>query len=488
MNETDWSQFASPFSWRYGSEAMRRIWSEEHKRRLWRRIWVALAEVQSRVGLVSPEQLDELRAHQDDLDVKRSVAIEAEIHHDLMAEIKTYAEQCPKAGGIIHLGATSTDIEDNADLLRLRDSLSLIRGALKDLLELLAGHIEAEAETPVMGYTHIQPAQPTTLGYRLCQYAQDALIDLQQLDYLCGTIRGKGFKGAVGTSSSYERLLSGTDLSPREMEAQVMEHLGLPAVPVSTQTYPRKYDYLVLNVLAGIAQTLHKFALDLRVLQSPAWGEAREPFGERQVGSSAMPFKRNPIIAEGLCSLARYVASLPRVAWDNASLSILERTLDDSANRRVILPEAFLATDEILRRANMILSGLQINRDAMSRNLATYGPFAATETLLMELVAHGADRQEMHERIREYSMAAWQAVERDLPNPLVESLAADTRIGRYLPPERIGRILESGISVGDAPDRAREFVSILHHALEAAKAGDEVDDGISFNEGTAERI
>ena len=473
MSHTDWSRFASPFSWRYGSEAMRRIWSEEHKRRLWRRIWVALAEVQAQAGLVSREQVEELRAHQDDIDLERSAAIEAEIHHDLMAEIKTYAAQCPGAGGVIHLGATSMDIEDNADALRIRDSLGLIRGALVEALGLLAEHIEAEADTPVMGYTHIQPAQPTTLGYRLCQYAQDALTDLREVDHLRETIRGKGFKGAVGTSASYERLLAGTGLSAREMEARVMECLGLPGVPVSTQTYPRKYDYLVLCALAGIAQTWHKFALDLRVMQSPAWGELREPFGTRQVGSSAMPFKRNPIIAEGLCSLARYVAALPGVAWQNAALSVLERTLDDSANRRAVLPEAFLAADEILRRASKVLSHMQIDRVAMARNLASYGPFAATEALLMELVAQGADRQEMHELIREHSMAAWRAVESGAANPLVDSLAAAPRIRRYLSPARTRQVMEDGARVGDAPARCREFLSVLRTVLRSAKGEDQ---------------
>ena len=464
---TDWSRFLSPFAWRYGSDAMRQLWSEEHKRRLWRRIWVTLADVQSEAGLVSPEQVEELSAHRDDVDVERSAAIEAEIRHDLMAEIKAYAEQCPKAGGVIHLGATSMDIEDNADVLRMHDSLALIRAGLVEVLDVLAQHIEAEAETPVMGYTHIQPAEPTTVGYRLSQYAQDLLTDLQLLDGLHNTIRGKGFKGAVGTSASYQRLLAGTGLSAREMEARVMQRLGIAAVPVSTQTYPRKYDYLVLNTLGGIAQSAHKFALDLRLMQSPPWGEMREPFGKRQVGSSAMPFKRNPIIAEGICSLARYVASLPRVAWDNAALSMLERTLDDSANRRTILPEAFLATDEILRRAQRILKGLQIDRDAMARNLATYGPFAATESLLMELAVHGADRQQMHERIREHSMTAWQAVERSEPNPLFELLAADSRIGGYIPSDRTLQILRSGMSVGDAPERCLNFVTIVRETLQA---------------------
>jgi adenylosuccinate lyase len=465
VKDADWSRFASPFTWRYGSDAMRRIWSEENKHRLWRRIWVALAEVQCQAGLVSQEQVDELRAHQNDVDVDRAMAIDAEIHHDLMAAIKAYAEQCPLAGGVVHLGATSMDIEDNADVLRLREALGLIRGELLEVLRLLAQHIQAQADTPTLGYTHIQPAQPTTLGYRLCQYAQDALIDLTQVDHLLDTLRGKGFKGAVGTSAAYGQLLAGTGMSAREMETLVLERLGVPAVPVSTQTYPRKYDYLTLCVLAGIAQTLHKFGLDLRLLQSPFWGEMREPFGKRQVGSSVMPFKRNPVIAEGMCSLARFVATLPRVAWDNAALSILERTLDDSANRRTILPEAFLATEEILRRGRKILADLQVDRAAMERNLAAYAPFAATEPLLVELVSHGADRQRMHEVIREHSMTAWRAVEADEANPLADLLAKDERVTAFLSPERAREIMQSGPDVGDAPERCREFLSTLRATL-----------------------
>jgi len=473
MTESRWSHFASPFRWRYGSDAMRQVWSEENKHLLWRRIWVTLADVQSQAGLVSQEQVEELRSHQDEVDVERAMAIDRKIHHDLMAAIKAFAEQCPLAGGIIHLGATSMDIEDNADVLRLREALGLIRGELEDVLRLLARHIEAEAGTLVMGFTHIQPAQPTTLGYRLCQYAQDALIDLQQVDHLVRTIRGKGFKGAVGTSAAYDRLLAGTGLSPREMEAQVLERLGIPAVPVSTQTYPRKYDYLTLSVLAGIAQTMHKFALDLRILQSPVWGEMREPFGKRQVGSSVMPFKRNPVVSETICSLTRFVASLPRVAWDNAALSILERTLDDSANRRVVLPEAFLATEEVLIRARKILTGLQIDRAAMRRNLSAYGAFAATESLLVELVAHGADRQKMHEVIREQSMTAWRAVEAGEPNPLADLLASDDRVTAFLSPSRARKVMESSMNVGDAVERCGEFLSILRNALGSSTQGGE---------------
>ncbi|MBM3190501.1 MAG: adenylosuccinate lyase, partial [Chloroflexi bacterium] len=432
-----------------------RLWSEAHKRRLWRRVWVALAAAQAEAGLVTDAQLADLVAHQDDVDWERAQEIEAELRHDLMAEVRTYAEQCPVGGGIIHLGATSMDVEDNADALRLREALSLIRQRLLDALEALAERIEAEADTVCMAYTHLQPAEPTTVGYRLSQYAQDLLADLDELDQALAGIRGKGFKGAVGTSASYAHLLAGRPMSPQEMEARAMARLGLEAFPVSTQTYPRKMDYRVLCVLASVAQSAYKFALDLRLLQSPVYGEMAEPFGRQQVGSSAMPFKRNPITSESICSLARYVAELPRVAWDNAAHSALERTLDDSANRRFVLPSAFLAADDILTRLARIVRGLRIGREAIQHLLAAYGPFAATEPLLMALVVAGADRQEMHERIREGSMAAWAAIQRGEPNPLADLLAGDERIAAYLSPERVRAILAEGAGVGDAPARSR---------------------------------
>jgi adenylosuccinate lyase len=457
--------FLSPFSWRYGSDKMRRIWSEMHKRRLWRRIWVALAEAQAEARIVTQEQLADLRAHEGEVDWERAQALEEELRHDLMAELKTFAEQCPVGGGVIHLGATSMDIEDNADALRLREALLLIRERLVAALLALAERIEAEAETVVMAYTHIQPAELTTLGYRLCQYAQDLLEDLRALDNALPLVRGKGLKGAVGTSASYAHLLEGKGMTPQEMEERVMAHLGLKAFPVTTQTYPRKMDYQVLCVLGGIAQSAHKFCLDLRLLQSPLFGEMAEPFGRQQVGSSAMPFKRNPVTCETVCSLARYVAGLPRVAWDNAALSALERTLDDSANRRVALPEAFLACEEMLARLCRLASGLQIGRTALQRNLAAYGPFAATEPLLMALARAGASRQEMHERIRECSMAAWAAVQRGEANPLADLLAADEAIAHYLPAAEVRRIIAAGAGVGDAPERSRALARALREAV-----------------------
>ncbi len=457
--------YISPFTWRYGGDPMRRLWSEVGKRRLWRRIWVALASVQAEVGLVSAEQVSDLRAHQEEINWERAQELEADLRHDLMAEVRAYAEQCPLGGAIIHLGATSMDIEDNADALRLREGLLLIRERIVALLAAFVERIEAEADTVIMAYTHIQPAEPTTLGYRLSQYAQDFYEDLRALDSALPLVRGKGFKGAVGTSASYEQLLKDRGLTPREMEARIMALLGLPAFPVSTQTYPRKLDYQVLSVLAGIAQSAYKFSLDLRLLQSPLFGELAEPFGQHQVGSSAMPFKRNPVSSESVCSLARYVAELPRVAWDNAAHSALERTLDDSANRRSALPEAFLATDEMLTRVRRVVQGLRLGREAMQRNLQTYGPFAATEPLLMALVQAGADRQEMHERIRECSMAAWARIQRGDAPLLVEQLAGDEAICRYLAPAEIRAIITQGAGVGDAPERSRELAQIIRQAL-----------------------
>jgi adenylosuccinate lyase len=463
--------FLSPFTWRYGSQEMRRVWSEEHKRRLWRRIWVALAGAQREAGLVSEAELDDLRAHQDEVDIARAHEIEAEIGHDLMAEIRAYAEQCAIGGGKIHLGATSADVEDNVDVLRIKEALRLIRQRLMSLLEAFATQIEHYQDLPAMGYTHLQPAEPTTLGYRLCQYAQDLLMDLQSLDNLMKNLRGKGLKGAVGASTSYAQLLKGSGMKPAEavstseLEQLVMEKLELEAMPVSTQVYPRKQDFLVLTTLASIAQSLHRFAFDLRVLQAAPYGELSEPFGARQVGSSAMPFKRNPVTAENICSLARYVSTLPKVAWDNAALSLLERTLDDSGNRRMILPEVFLALDEMLIAATRIITNLVVYREGVERNLSTYGVFAATETLLMELVKAGADRQEMHERIRQHAMAAWETIQRGEENPLIERLSSDRVLVAFLSAERIRELLNVANFVGDAPARCAEFLRLLRTRL-----------------------
>ncbi len=456
--------YLSPLTWRYGTEPMRRLWSEVSKRRLWRRVWVALAEAQQEAGLVSEAQVADLRLHASEVNIARAHEIEAEIHHDLMAEVHAFAEQAKVGGGILHLGATSMDIEDNADALRLRDALDLVIGRTEQLLGWLVEQVRRWADTPAMAFTHLQPAEPTTVGYRLAQVAQDIMMDLGELRRVRRGLRGKGLKGAVGSSASYMQLLSESDMSARELEARVMAKLGLDAFEATTQTYPRKQDWLVVNALAGLAGTLYKFAFDLRLLQSPPIGEWAEPFAAKQVGSSAMPFKRNPINAEKIDSLARHVATLPAVLWHNAAHSLLERTLDDSANRRLVLPEAFLEMDEILRTATRLLRDLQVNEQAVRANLERYGPFAATERLLMEAAKAGANRQTMHETIRQHSLAAWDALRAGEPNPLSASLVADPAVTQWVPAERARDLLDASGYVGDAPERA---LRVAQHATEA---------------------
>lgn len=452
---TDFDRYQSPFSWRYGSNEMRQIWSETNKRHLWRLIWVALAQAQSEMGLIQPEQVEDLRANQDRIDIPRALQIESEIHHDLMAEVTAFAEQCPLGKGIIHLGATSMDIEDNADALRLRKSIDLILEKLAEILDLLSGKLIDYAEVPVIAFTHLQPAEPTTLGYRLAFYAQDLLTDWEQLQSLRQAIRGKGFKGAVGTSASYSELLGADQLE--NFEQRLSHLLDLPFFSITNQTYPRKQDYLVLNALAGLAASIYKFAFDLRLLQAPTIGEWSEPFSEKQVGSSAMPFKRNPINSEKINSLARMLAQMPPVAWQNAAHSLLERTLDDSANRRSLLPEAFLISDELLRTAARILRGMQINQKAIGQNLSAYAPFASTERVLMVLVKAGANRQEMHERLRTHAMTAWQSIRTGKPNPLAALLAQDSDINQLLSQSVIEKLMDVDQYVGNAPQRTCEM-------------------------------
>jgi adenylosuccinate lyase len=461
--------YLSPFTWRYGSPEMRRVWSETHRRQLWRRIWVALAEAEQAAGLVTAEQVADLRAHADEIDLARALEIEAEIHHDLMAEVRAYAEQSLVGGPIIHLGATSMDIEDNAEVLRQREALDLLLAKLRRLLLTFADQIDAWADAATMAFTHLQPAEPTTTGYRLAQYAQDLWVDWQELGRVRAELRGKGFKGAAGTSASYAQLLEDQAEVARpasastlaSFESRIMSSLGLDPYPVATQTYPRKQDYRVLSALAGLGGSLYKFAFDLRLLQSPPIGEWAEPFGSRQVGSSAMPFKRNPIHAENVDSLARLLAAFPRVAWDNAAHSLLERTLDDSANRRAILPEAFLIADELLRRGHRLIAGLQVHPEASARLLATYGVFAATERLLMELVKRGGDRQALHEVIREHSQLAWAATRVGRANPLPDLLADDARITQHASREQVLAWLDASAYIGDAPARARHFAALI---------------------------
>lgn len=461
----DYSSYLSPFSWRYGGTEMRQIWSEENKRLLWRKCWVALAEVQAKFGLVSSEQAADLRAHMLEIDIPRSLEIEAEIHHDLMAELKCFAEQAAQGGAILHLGATSMDIEDNAEVLRMRFSIDKLMSQLDTLLMAFAEQIEATSDFPIIAFTHLQPAEPSTLGYRLAMYAQDLLTDREQLSRVRRDLKGKGFRGAVGTSASYAELFGSTERLA-EFDTRLSTHLSLPFYTVTSQVYPRKQDYQVVSALAGLGASLYKFAFDLRILQSPSVGEMAEPFGIKQVGSSAMPFKRNPIHAEKIDSLARQLAGLPRLAWDNAAHSLLERTLDDSANRRSMLPEAFLIVDELLSTAQRLVSNIVIDRDAIARNLERYGPFAASERVLMAASKNGADRQVMHERLRRCALDAWKAVRAGEENPLALLISGDEVVRQYLTAEQIRNLMDASAYIGDAPDRARELARRVRSALE----------------------
>lgn len=458
--------YLSPFTWRYGSPEMRSLWSERHKRTLWRQIWVALAETQAEYGLVSPDQVADLQAHKDQIDIQRALEIEAQIHHDLMAELKAFAEQCPSGGRILHLGATSADIEDNADAIRLREAVDLVLDKLRSLLNSWADQIERWADLPVMGYTHLQPAEPTTLGYRLAVYAQDLLMDLDDLSRARQLLRGKGFKGAVGSGASYIALIpsrGGSTLA--EFEARLSERLRIPFFPVASQVYPRKQDYRILCALAGLGGTLYRFAFDLRLLQSATPGELAEPFGERQVGSSAMPFKRNPVNAEKMDSLGRALAQLPRLAWDNAAHSLLERTLDDSANRRSALPEAFLMADELLITAQRIIENLVVHEERSRQNIIQFGPFAGMERVLGALVIAGADRQETHERLREHAQAAWEALLAGGENPLPRLIRNDPTFLAYLNAEELESLLDVSKYVGDAPRRAKEMAETIRQGI-----------------------
>jgi adenylosuccinate lyase len=462
--DSEHSKWKSPYNWRYGSHNMRYTWSEVYKRRLWRQIWVEMAEAQMEAGLTTLLQVEELRENQDRIDIERSIEFENQLHHDLMAEVHTYGEQCPAAKGIIHLGATSMDIEDNADAIRLKEAMDLTIQNLDKVLLALAGRINEYADLPTMAFTHLQPAEPTTVGYRLAWHGQDLLSDRKDLKRLYSDIKGKGFKGAVGTSASYRELFKGTSVTAESFEKSVMGSLELESFDVTSQTYPRKQDLRILNALSCLGQTLYKFAFDLRILQSPPFGELAEPFGSKQIGSSAMPFKRNPINAENIDSLARLLATLPRVAWDNAAHSLLERTLDDSGNRRTILPQAFLIVDELLKKTKRIINGLNVSEEACQRLMRTYGTFAATEKLLMLCVRRGADRQEIHEVIREHSMAAWQNIKSG--SILTKTLSADSRIQNYLSVEEIRESLKADDYVGIAPERSLKMSELIQNTLE----------------------
>jgi len=461
MKSFDYTTYLSPFTWRYGSAQMRTIWSEIHKRKLWRKIWVTLAKAQHEQGLVSREELDDLIHFQENIDIEKADEIEKEIHHDLMAEIKTYESQAKIGGGKIHLGATSMDIEDNADTIRYTESFALIEKKLTIVLHVLSEKIKQYKDMPCMAYTHLQPAEPTTLGYRFCLYAQDILLDLQLLKFVQTMNKGKGMKGAVGTAASYTALLS--QEKAQTMEDAVMKALGISAIDIASQTGPRKIEFFVTTALSSIAQSLYKFAFDVRIMQSPGFSEWQEPFGKKQVGSSAMPFKRNPIKSEQICSLARLITNLANTSKDNAMHMLLERTLDDSANRRIYLPEMFLATDTILDSAKKIIEGLVVNEKQIEKNLKKYGPFSATEAVMMISVKNGANRQEMHELLREHAMTAYAEMAETDINPLAENLSHDKKILQFVDAKILQKLLDPTTHIGLAKTSCTKFLQTITH-------------------------
>jgi len=437
---------------------MREIYSEKHKRILLRKIWIALASAQKEANLVTQKQLEELLAHKTDIDIERATEIESKIHHDLMAEIKTYAEQCPNAAAIIHMGATSMDILDNMDAIRIKEALEIVINKSKELLSLYVDKMKEFKNLPCMAFTHIQPAEPTTVGYRIAQSAQDLIDDIKELELVQKDIKGKGMKGAVGTAASYSELLKGTNLNPKEMEDIVMNKLKIKAFNAATQVYTRKQDLRVVNALSNLACTLYKFFIDFRLLQSPPIGEWSEPFGKNQVGSSAMPFKRNPINSEKIDSLCRFISSQANTLWQNSAQTLLERTLDDSANRRIVLPNSFLAIDEVLITSIKVVSNMNIHKTAIERNMKSYGIFAASERLLMELGRNGANRQEMHELIREHSLKAWKEVQEGKENTLKENLINDKVILKYVSKDKANDLLNADEYIGDAPLRVQMVI------------------------------
>ena len=459
MNKIDFSTFISPFTWRYGSAEMRYVFSEENKYKIWRRIWVALAKVQHKAGLITKQELTDLEKNQNKIDINKILEIEKETKHDVVAAIKEFASKTKIGGGKIHLGATSMDVVDNTDTIRMVNALKIIEKKLISLLKKFGEKIDKYAAVPCLGFTHLQPAEPTTVGYRFAFYALDLLLDFEYLQFLKTIIKGKGLKGAVGTAASYDALLKNNKINAEKLEEMVMEKLGIDSLLISSQVSTRKLDYFILNSLNSIASSLSKFASDLRILQSPMYGEWSEPFGKKQVGSSAMPFKKNPINSEKICSLARIIDKLPQVALENATHSYLERTLDDSANRRIIIPEAFLTLDEILDTADKIISEMFINTERIARNLQQFAPFAATEGILMETVKKGADRQGMHEELRKISLAAWAEVQKGKSNPMLDLLKKNNKITMFIPQNIIDKYLNVKTHTGNAPSRAHKLAN-----------------------------
>jgi adenylosuccinate lyase len=450
--------YVGPATWRNGSPEMLALWSDGENRREWRQTWYGLAEAQyeqSKGQLITKGQLDVIAQHVDHVDIEAAHAIEAKGGHDLMAELEVYRQQCGEAGGRLHLGATTMDIEDNAIMRQMLQATRIVKGRAGRALRHARKHILDYRLQASQAWTHIQPATITTWGYRLATHAQDLMVGLSELEAAETMMKGKGFKGAVGTQDSYTSLLGPT--GALEMENLAMKKLGLEAWPVSTQIYPRVVDHAVLSALGTITSASHKFGQDMRIMQSPAFGEVSEPRKEGQVGSSAMPWKINPAKCERMCGLSRLIPGYATVAWINSAVNILERTIDDSASRRVIIPEGFIYTDAVLVLYGDMTQGMQLHKEIISRNLRTYNRFAGTERVLMAAAKAGGNRQDLHARIKGHAMAAWDDVRKGEPPSLLERMQNDAELTRWVPAEQMTELVDT-VGYGRAAEMAESFV------------------------------
>jgi len=469
-------RYESPLCERYASARMQYIFSPDFKFTSWRKMWLYLAEAEKELGLdITDEQLDEIRAHLNDVDYDAAAAYEKRLRHDVMAHLRAFADQCPKAGPILHLGATSCYVGDNTDVWQLSEALKSLRGQLLGVMAALSDFALKNADVPTLAYTHFQAAQPTTVGKRATLWLQDFLMDFDRLTFELSRLKPLGCKGTTGTGASFLMLFNGDESKVRALEGLIARKMGFEScVAVSGQTYTRKVDAFVLNVLSGIAQSASKMATDLRLLSHLK--EFDEPFESEQVGSSAMAYKRNPMRSERVCSLARYVMTdALNPAW-TAATQWMERTLDDSANRRIALPEAFLAADAILTLCRNLISGGRVYPGVMRRHLNEEMPFMATENILMRAVELGGDRQKLHEKIREYSVETAARVKLEGgENDLLDKLKADPAF--HLDDAALAEILDVKQFIGCAPSQTRTFVEeAVRPVLEAYGTGDGADE------------
>ena len=462
--------YESPLNSRYASPEMQYLFSPDRKFTTWRRLWVALAESEMELGLpITQAQVDELKAHVDDIDYEAARRHEERVRHDVMAHVHAYGDVCPNARGIIHLGATSCYVTDNADVLMLRDALKLVREKVVEVLRRLRAFAWEYKGLPTLGYTHLQPAQLTTVGKRACLWMQDLTMDLEEIDFALSTLRLLGNRGATGTQVSFMELFDGDGAKVDELEARIARKMGMEKVfEVSGQTYPRKLDSRVLDALSGVAQSAYKFAQDLRLLQS--FREIEEPFEKNQIGSSAMAYKRNPMRSERICALSRHVMALTQDASMTAATQWFERTLDDSANRRLSLPEAFLATDAVLELYANIANGMVVYPKMIARRVNENLPFMATEDIILESVKNGGDRQEIHERVRVHSQAAAMRMKQDgLESDLLDRIADDPAFP--MSREALTALLAPEKYTGRAEEQTERFIKkVVDPILEKQEA------------------